>query len=84
MRLLSPPTGNGHTMSGMPTEVDAVTVEKVLRDENALLLEVLPALEYEEEHLPGALNIPLKELTATAAANLDHTRPTIVYCHDDL
>jgi rhodanese-related sulfurtransferase len=28
----------------------------------AQLVEVLPQTEYEDEHLPGAVNIPLKQL----------------------
>lgn len=50
----------------------------------AQLVEVLPAAEYEEEHLPGALNIPLKQLDRETAAQLDQGRPLIVYCYDDV
>ncbi|MBS1885672.1 MAG: hypothetical protein JSU06_00625 [Actinobacteria bacterium] len=55
-----------------------------LLDAGALLIEVLPAEEYAEEHLPGAISIPLKELDATSTAALDRRRPTIVYCWDQL
>jgi rhodanese-related sulfurtransferase len=55
-----------------------------LLDEGAQLVEVLPAEEYAEEHLPGAINIPLKELDADSAAQLDKARPVIVYCWDYL
>jgi rhodanese-related sulfurtransferase len=35
--------------------------------------------------LPGAINLPLKELDATtAAARLDRSRPVVVYCWDGL
>lgn len=37
----------------------------------APLLEVLPAAEYDDEHLPGALNIPLKALGPGTAARLE-------------
>jgi rhodanese-related sulfurtransferase len=50
----------------------------------AQLVEVLPPAEYEEEHLPGAINIPLKELNRKTAAQIDQGRPVIVYCHDDI
>ncbi len=50
----------------------------------AQLAEVLPAGEYEEEHLPGAIHLPLKSLTAQTAAVLDRGRPVIVYCWDAL
>ena len=33
-----------------------------LLDDDAQLVEVLPEGEYAEEHLPGAINIPLKKL----------------------
>ena len=42
----------------MPTAVDRDEVQRLL-DEGAQLVEVLRAEEYSEEHLPGALNIPL-------------------------
>ena len=48
----------------------------------AQLIEVLPAREYEEDHLPGALSIPLKKLDRNAVATLDPKRPIIVYCWD--
>jgi rhodanese-related sulfurtransferase len=47
-------------------------------------VEVLPAQEYAEEHIPGAVNLPLKELDATTAERLDRSRPVIVYCYDGL
>jgi len=53
-----------------------------LLDEGAQLVEVLPAVEYVEAHLPGALNIPLKELDRARVAGLDPLRPVIVYCWD--
>jgi rhodanese-related sulfurtransferase len=57
---------------------------RALLEEGAQLVEVLPAEEYEEEHLPGAINIPLKELDAESTAQLDKSLSTIVYCWDYL
>jgi rhodanese-related sulfurtransferase len=48
----------------------------------AQLVEVLPADEYKEDHLPGAQNIPLRRLNRETAATLDAKRPVIVYCWD--
>jgi len=53
-------------------------------DEGAQLVEVLPAAEYAEMHLPGAVNIPLKALDAATTAGLDRGRPIVVYCWDAL
>ena len=50
----------------------------------AQLVDVLPEREYAEAHLPGAINIPLKQLDARAAGVLDHERPVVVYRWDSL
>lgn len=65
----------------MPTNIDRDDVRRLI-DSGAQLVEVLPAKEYEEEHLPGAINIPLKTLDRQTAAQLQRDRPVIVYCHD--
>jgi len=62
----------------------ALPALRTLLDEGAQLVEVLPAPEYDEMHLPGAVNIPLKTLDATTTAGLDRSRPVIVYCWDGL
>ena len=67
----------------MATRIDLAQLQQLL-DGGAQLVEVLPAAEYSDEHLPGAVNIPLKELDATSAAQLDRTRPVVVYCWDSL
>jgi len=53
-----------------------------LLTEGAQLVEVLPREEYEEEHIAGAINIPLKKLNRQTALQLDRSRPVVVYCHD--
>ena len=50
--------------------------------DGAQVVEVLPAAEYDEVHLPGAVNIPLKDLTADAVAKLDPGKTVVVYCFD--
>jgi rhodanese-related sulfurtransferase len=64
----------------MPTRIDRDEVQRLLT-EGAQLVEVLPSAEFEEEHLPGAINIPLKELDRETR-QLERGRPVIVYCHD--
>jgi rhodanese-related sulfurtransferase len=65
----------------MPTDAFRDDVRKLL-EEGVQLVEVLPREEYEEEHLPGAINIPLKELTTETTAALRKDAPVVVYCHD--
>ena len=63
--------------------VELRTVRRLIA-RGAQLVEVLPEPEYHEEHLPGAINIPLKQLDASTAGRLDRGRPVIVYCWDSL
>lgn len=65
----------------MPTKIDRAEVQRLVA-EGAQLVEVLPRAEYEEEHLPGAINIPLKELNRETARQLRRDQPVVVYCHD--
>jgi rhodanese-related sulfurtransferase len=55
-----------------------------LLDSGVQLVEVLPEDEYREEHLPGAINIPLKKLDAETTADLDKRKAIVVYCWDAL
>ena len=67
----------------MPTEIDSDDLQRLVREEDAILIDVLPEDEFAEEHLPGAINVPLKSLAAEAVVGLDRERPVIAYCHDD-
>jgi rhodanese-related sulfurtransferase len=48
----------------------------------AQLIEVLPAEEYAEDHLPGARSLPLRDIDRDSARTIDRSRPVIVYCWD--
>lgn len=65
----------------MPKEIDRGEVQRLVAD-GAQLVEVLPANEYAEDHLPGAINLPLRKLELEARSSLDPSRPVIVYCWD--
>jgi rhodanese-related sulfurtransferase len=65
----------------MPTEIHRDDVRRLAAD-GVQLVEVLPAREFEAEHLPGAINIPLKQLDRQTTAQLQRDQPIIVYCYD--
>jgi rhodanese-related sulfurtransferase/CBS domain-containing protein len=67
----------------MPTPVDLDRLQQLIRG-GAQLVEVLPSAEYDDEHLPGARNIPLKQLNSETAGVLDRSHPVVVYCWDAL
>jgi rhodanese-related sulfurtransferase len=55
---------------------------RLLMDEGAQIVDVLPAREYSEDHLPGAINLPLRRIETEAKQILDPRRPVVVYCAD--
>jgi rhodanese-related sulfurtransferase len=66
----------------MPTAIDRDEVQRLLAEEDARLVEVLPRENFEAEHISGAINIPLKEIDERALRELVRDRPVIVYCND--
>ncbi|HEX2030093.1 MAG TPA: rhodanese-like domain-containing protein [Actinomycetota bacterium] len=66
----------------MPDSIDRHELQRLMK-EGAQLVEVLPPEEYDEEHIPGAINIPLRRIDSEAPERLDRGRPVIVYCWDD-
>jgi rhodanese-related sulfurtransferase len=67
-------------MEAMAILIDRATVQEMAR-QGAQLVEVLPAKEYAEDHLPGAVSHPLRQLDKEAG-QIDRQRPVIVYCWD--
>ncbi len=63
----------------MPTSIAREEVQRLIREEAAQLVEVLPSQEYQDEHIEGAMNLPLKRLNRDTAGSLDKARPIIVY-----
>jgi rhodanese-related sulfurtransferase len=50
--------------------------------QGAQIVDVLPAREYSEDHLPGAVNLPLRRIETEALRVLNPGRPVVVYCAD--
>jgi rhodanese-related sulfurtransferase len=67
----------------VPTQIGREEVREMAAA-GAVVVDVLPADEFEEDHLPGAINIPLKKLDALAPEHLARDHPVIVYCYDPL
>ncbi len=66
----------------MPIEIRRKDVKTLVAQGRAQLVEVLPAAAYRKEHLPHALNIPLKEMTNDSLKVLKKDQAVIVYCAD--
>ena len=65
----------------MPKQIRREEVRKLVAS-GTQLVEVLPSPEYEEDHLPGAIHIPLRKIDAKGTEVLDRNRGVIVYCWD--
>ncbi|HWC10230.1 MAG TPA: rhodanese-like domain-containing protein [Acidimicrobiales bacterium] len=62
-------------------DVRRVEVQDLIED-GAQVVEVLPPEEFDEDHLPGAINIPLRRIETDGAQELDKSRPVVLYCWD--
>ena len=63
----------------MPTEASRHDVQRLVAG-GAPLVDVRPPQEYGDEHIAGAISIPLKTLDAeTAGRALERSRPVVVY-----
>lgn len=67
----------------MPESIGLPDLKRLLAD-GVQVIDVLAPNEYVEQHLPGAVNIPLKQLGSQTTAGLDHHKSIAVYCHDAL
>ena len=66
----------------MPRNIDRDEVQRLL-SAGAQLVDTLPAEEYREQHLPGAISFPLRKIEDPQERKvLDPERPVIVYCWD--
>ena len=65
----------------MAHEIDREGVRGLI-GQGAQVVDVLPAKEYGEDHLPGAINLPIRRIETDARRVLDRDRPIVVYCAD--
>lgn len=62
----------------MVTNIDRTRMLDLIED-GAQVVDVLPEGEYTAQHIPGAINIPLKRLDVEATAVLRRDKPVVVY-----
>lgn len=55
-------------------------VIKSIKEKKGTLLDVRSIMEFEENHIPGAINIPLDTLEANIKQIESMQKPIVVYC----
>ncbi len=63
----------------MATSISRDEVQRLIREEGAQMVEVLPPPMFEDEHIEGAINISIKDLDRETTSGLHKERPVIVY-----
>jgi rhodanese-related sulfurtransferase len=57
-------------------------LQKKLKNNEVILIEVLEKEEYNKGHIKGAVNIPLKRISTDAREKYDKYDEIVVYCSD--
>jgi rhodanese-related sulfurtransferase len=63
----------------MATDTDRTELLRLIDEENAQVIDVLPEREYTESHIPGAISIPLRRLNTETVSVLARDKPVVVY-----
>ena len=63
----------------MVTPIDRTELLRLIDEESAQIVDVLPDGDYTAEHIPGAVSIPLRSLNADTVAVLRRDKPVVVY-----
>ncbi len=63
----------------MVTSIDRTELLRLIDEENAQIVDVLPEQEFTESHIPGAISFPLRRLTAQTVSVLGRDKPVVVY-----
>ena len=63
----------------MVTSIDRTELLRLIDEENAQIVDVLPQQEFTESHIPGAISLPLRRLTAQTVSVLGRDKPVVVY-----
>jgi len=61
--------------------VDAVRAQRLLR-QHTTFVDVLPAAVFQQEHLPGAVSLPLETFEASQVEGFERDKALLVYCFD--
>lgn len=70
-----------HYQNKLAHEIDSWDLYEALGNDEAIIVVDGRSVEsYANEHIPGAVNLPHRELSAAATASLDKSKTCVCYC----
>jgi rhodanese-related sulfurtransferase len=84
--LETPPAGpqeaQRHFLAKLAVETDAsdVMLDRQRGQHGFLLIDARSAQDFEECHIPGAVNLPYRKITAESTAQFSKELPMVTYC----
>ncbi len=78
----SPEEAHRHFLSKLSIETDPADVRLDLQrgQDSFLLIDARSVQDFEECHIPGAINMPYRKITAESIAHLPKEKLLVVYC----
>src|SRR5215469_3267231 len=77
-----PEEAHRHFLAKLSVETDPSDVRLDLQrgQKSFVLLDTRSVQDFEECHIPGAINLPARRITAESTAHLSKERPIVTYC----
>jgi rhodanese-related sulfurtransferase len=70
-----------HYQSKLAYEIDSWDLKVALEaGENVIVIDARSPQVFEAEHIPGAINIPHRQMSADSTAHLDRSALVVTYC----
>lgn len=66
--------------AGEVPDLTAPEVKMMVEEQGALLVHVLSRLEFDMQHIPGSINIPITAVSTSDLLPTDKNHPVIFYC----
>lgn len=78
----TPEDAQRHFLAKLSVETDPADVRLDLQrgQRGFVLIDARSAQDYEECHIPGAISLPYRQITAESTAHLSKEQPLVVYC----
>jgi hypothetical protein len=61
-------------------EISAPEVKNMIEGDQTVVVHVLSGIEYEMQHIPGSINIPITDIETSKALPQDKSTPLVFYC----